>query len=176
VNSVIIPLVVIRPTAGVVPRSTNQRFPSGPAVMSSGSLPGFRPTLYSVITPFVVIFPIAGVKPLSLSVNQRLPSGPAAIPESVLCALSPFENSVIVPLGVIRPIAWPGFPSVNHRFPSGCRARDAEDDDEREDGQHGRSDPATERHRDDRGLEEMHGGVPPVMGKTARRAHLGEYE
>ncbi len=50
-NSVICPLGVIRPIAGVVPKSTNHRLPSGPATIPLGALPLFRPTENSVICP-----------------------------------------------------------------------------------------------------------------------------
>src|SRR5258707_391595 len=77
--SVIVPLVVIRPMAGMAPTSVNQRLPSAPTLIWRGTLPGlppFRAMLNSVIVPLVVIRPIALVP---WSVNQRLPSGPAAI-------------------------------------------------------------------------------------------------
>jgi hypothetical protein len=51
---VIAPLGVIRPIALVVPWSANQRFPSAPAAMSAGELPGLPPFAampYSVIAP-----------------------------------------------------------------------------------------------------------------------------
>src|SRR5260221_663909 len=74
-NSVIVPLVVMRPT--FFPwNSANQRLPSGPAVMSRVPLLGVG-IGNSVILPLVVIRPI--LFPIS-SVNQRLPSEPAAIP------------------------------------------------------------------------------------------------
>jgi len=46
VNSVIVPLVVMRPIA-LAPRSLNQRLPSGPRVIVAGMLPAFRPVLNS---------------------------------------------------------------------------------------------------------------------------------
>src|SRR5258707_14575010 len=70
-NSVIVPLVVMRPT--FFPwNSANQRLPSGPAVMSKGSQ--FKVgTRNSVKVPFRVMRPILFPKN---SVNQRLPSDP----------------------------------------------------------------------------------------------------
>ena len=73
----IAPAGVIRPMALVVPASVNHRFPSGPAAMPSGMLPGFRPLENSVIAPAGVMRPMALVVPWSA--NHRFPSGPAAI-------------------------------------------------------------------------------------------------
>ena len=70
-------VVPTRPIAGVPPSSVNQRLPSTPAAIPTGSLPALSPALNPVICPVVVISPIAGVLPPSA--NQRLPSGPAAI-------------------------------------------------------------------------------------------------
>ena len=94
-NSVIVPLGVISPIAGVVPSSANQRFPSDPTVSDSGSLPAFSPVLNSVIVPLGVISPIAGVLPLSR--NHRSPFGPDTIEVGKLPAFSPELNSVMPP-------------------------------------------------------------------------------
>ncbi len=103
---------VISPMAGVRPESVNQRFPFGPATISFGKLPGFRPCVYSVMTPDGVIMPMAGASELS-SVNHKFPSGPWAIEPSALCALSPLRNWVTCPLGLTSPMA--ALPnSVNH--------------------------------------------------------------
>ena len=57
--------------------SVNQRLPSEPAVIPSGSEPAVG-IVNSVMTWVVgLIIPIL---PVRISVNQRLPSGPAAIP------------------------------------------------------------------------------------------------
>ena len=63
VNSLIACVVgLITPIALVVPRSVNQRFPSGPTAIPYGQLPVFRPLLNS-LTAWVagLIIPIAGV-------------------------------------------------------------------------------------------------------------------
>ncbi len=92
-NSVIAPLGVIRPIAGVVPSSVNHRAPSGPPVMLRGLLSGFSPAVNSVMVPLCVIRPIALVAPST--VNHRLPSAPGAMDAAPL--LSPAVNSVIAP-------------------------------------------------------------------------------
>ena len=71
VNSVMWPAVSMRPMAGVVPSSVNQRLPSGPAVMCEGRLPGLRPVVNLVIVPAVVMRPIAPALVFP-SANQRL--------------------------------------------------------------------------------------------------------
>src|SRR5262249_18790557 len=75
-NSVITPAGVIRPIRSVTP-SVNQTLPSGPAVISTGSLSGERPWRNSVIWPPGAIRPMAGI-----SAGYRLPSGPRAIPSA----------------------------------------------------------------------------------------------
>src|SRR4051812_40351569 len=74
-NSVITPAVVTRPTR-FEDGSRNQRFPSGPAVMSTGFDAGVS-TGNSVTVPSTVIRPILLPE---YSVNQSAPSAPAAIP------------------------------------------------------------------------------------------------
>src|SRR5579863_4562689 len=68
--------------------------PLGPAVMSIGLLPGFRPALYSVIVPEGVILPIAGAVPPS--VHHILPPCPRASRPGTEPGFSPLPNSVIV--------------------------------------------------------------------------------
>ncbi len=78
----IVPLGVIRPIAGVLPSSVNQRLPSGPAVTVNGTLPGFSPRLKTVSRPLGVSRRIEHLpSPIQpRSANQRLPSGPGASP------------------------------------------------------------------------------------------------
>ena len=92
---------------------TNQRAPSGPAVMPSGRLSEWG-RLNSVITPSVVMRPIL-LRPAS--VNQMLPSAPTAIPSGWLFA-EMVGNGVMTPSGVIRP-TWSACHIVNQRLPSG---------------------------------------------------------
>ena len=66
-----VPAGVMRPIVSC-PESTNQRLPSGPAVMSVGQ--SRFGLVNCVIVPEVVIRPIAFEV-----VNQRSPSGPAAM-------------------------------------------------------------------------------------------------
>ena len=76
-NSVIVPVGVIRPIRPGLSDSVNHRLPSGPAVIALGWLLAVRPVVNSVIVPVGVIRPI---RPGLLdSVNHRLPSGPAVI-------------------------------------------------------------------------------------------------
>src|ERR1035438_6827056 len=108
-NSVIMPLVVMRPT--LLPScSTNHRAPSGPVTMPSGAAPAVG-TGYSVTAPPMVIRPI--LLPPN-SVNHRAPSGPVVI--ELLGAATGY--SVTEPEVVIRPILLAAF-SVNHNAPSG---------------------------------------------------------
>ena len=81
---------VIFPIAFVVPASVNHRFPSSPATIACGALPGFSPTVNSVIWPEGVIRPIA-----PMSTNHTLPSGPGVSELGLLGLGSPVENSVI---------------------------------------------------------------------------------
>ncbi len=67
----------------LAPNSVNQRFWSGPLVISPGPLFAVG-TGYSVITPAGVILPILFA---AVSVNQRLPSGPAVMPWGWLFAV-----------------------------------------------------------------------------------------
>src|SRR5688572_8299257 len=100
----------------------NQRFPSGPAVMSVGAPPD-GPEPNSVIVPAGVIRPIPG---FAGCVNQRLPSGPAAIAVGSLPCVSPAVYSVTVPVaGSRRPIASVAPGSVNQIAPSGPAATSA---------------------------------------------------
>src|SRR5207253_2587900 len=73
------PAGVIRPT-WLPDNSTNQRLPSGPAVIPLGSL-------LAVARGNSVMVPVGVIRPTllpSISVNHRLPSGPAAIPSGPL--------------------------------------------------------------------------------------------
>ncbi len=92
--------------------SVNQRFPSGPAVITC-KLAFVVGILYSVTVPAVVILPILFAV---CSVNQRFPSGPVVISSGLLLVGALY--SVIVPAVVILPILSP-LCSVNQRFPSG---------------------------------------------------------
>ena len=92
--------------------SVNHRLPSGPAVMSRGSLSRLTPVLTIAIAPAGVIRPIESS---ALSVNPRLPSGPAVIPNGDM-----FAGSVNVPVSApavlkrrIGPWYW-----VTQRLPS----------------------------------------------------------
>ena len=76
-NSVIAPVIVMRPIRPGLPRSVNHRLPSGPAAIPVGWLFAVSPVENSVIAPSGVIRPIRPGLPRS--VNHRLPSGPAAI-------------------------------------------------------------------------------------------------
>ena len=97
--------VSIRPT--LLPRnSVNHKAPSGPFVMSDGSLPGVGTGKWWVIAPALVIRPIVFAP---ASVNHSAPSRPTAIADGSL--LVP-RYSVISPLVVIRPI-WSLVDSVN---------------------------------------------------------------
>src|SRR5688500_15724895 len=101
------PFGVMRPI--VLEPVVNQRFPSGPAVISYGAL--ISPTGKSDTTPAGVRRPI---EPAPL--NHRLPPGPAAIPPAPMI-LGPVKVDT-TPAGVMRPIELhPRL--VNQRFPSG---------------------------------------------------------
>src|SRR3954468_13649071 len=94
------PDVVILPILLLV-NSTNHRFPSRPAAISSGALPVGR--LYSVMTPEVVIFPTLLVTPLFVeATNHRFSSGPTVMLHGGVVDGSLY--SVIVPDVVIFPI------------------------------------------------------------------------
>ena len=99
--------------------SGNQRLPSGPAVMTSGTPPGSG---YSVTTPLVVIRPSMATTSLlgGVSVNQRSPSEPVTIWNGPLPARAS-GNSVICPAVVTRAILLP-LRSATHRLPSGPAA------------------------------------------------------
>ena len=90
-NSVTTPVVVMRPIRSI-PRSVNQRLPSGPAAMPKGFAPAVIPALNSVTAPAGVIRPI-GPAP---SVNQRLPSGPAVMEKGKAPGVMPIANSVTI--------------------------------------------------------------------------------
>src|SRR5438309_1236169 len=93
-NSVTTPAVVIRPIL-LASNSVNQRFPSGPEVISK--LDVVAGIENSVTAPAVVIRPILLPE---FSVNQRAPSGPVVI----ACGAAPavgIGNCVIVPAVVI---------------------------------------------------------------------------
>src|SRR5215831_5941672 len=114
-NSVITPSGVIRPM--LLPRiSVNQRFPSGPAVISHGAERGVG-TGNSVSTASGVMRPIRFP---GISVNHTFPSGPAVITSGCPPAVTGY--SVTAPVdGVSRPIApAPAVVrrSVNHTLPS----------------------------------------------------------
>src|SRR5688500_5367536 len=95
------------------PLVVNQRFPSEPAVMSSGRLNGVG-IENSVITPAGVIRPML----FPLVVNQRLPSGPAVIPAGRLAGVGMSKKPLNSPRGVPRAIELASL-SVTHRLPSG---------------------------------------------------------
>src|SRR5258707_1196545 len=83
--------------------SVNQRLPSGPAVIPSG-------TLLEVGTGNSVMEPLGLIRPILLpfhSVNQRWPSGPAVIPIGQL-----LEVGTATRLGVLAPVV----PSLNFQF------------------------------------------------------------
>src|SRR5438552_1738643 len=79
-NSVKVPPVVMRPIL-LLDDSVNQRAPSGPVVMSSGTLTAVGMS-NSVKVPSEVIRPI-----LLPWVNQRAPSGPVVMPSGPLSAV-----------------------------------------------------------------------------------------
>src|SRR5208337_3807211 len=99
--------LIVRPAEETVTRpillplsSVNQRLPSGPAVISTGVLPGVG-IAYSAMMPAGVIRPI---RLALLSVNQRLPSGPAVISTGSLLGIGPLmvvgiAYSAMVPVG-----------------------------------------------------------------------------
>ena len=76
VNSLMMPVVVIRPTLFPAD-SVNHRLPSGPAAIPCGALSAVG-IGNSVICPSGVILPIALP---TFSVNQTLPSEPSAMPQ-----------------------------------------------------------------------------------------------
>ena len=92
----------------------NQRFPSGPAVMPSGSL--MPVSLTFEITPSAVMRPMVLLITL---VNQRLPSGPEAIAVGLSTLGS--EKLLMVPVGVTRPILFEK-DEVYQTLPSGPAA------------------------------------------------------
>src|SRR5262249_30858761 len=113
--SVIAPAGVTRPNLSKLD-STNQRFPSGPAVMPSGRLSNVG-IVNTVTTPAVVMRPMA-VAEKSRSANHRPPSGPVVIPSGSLPDAT--GNSVMTPAVVMRPILpAERLDSVNHSAPSG---------------------------------------------------------
>src|ERR1700720_1753811 len=79
------PAVVMRPIAEM-PRSVNQRAPSGPAVMLKGAeiwpLRGNSVTAPAVVMRPILPGSVQNIPALVVhhSVNQRAPSGPAVIP------------------------------------------------------------------------------------------------
>src|SRR5437016_194321 len=110
-NSVTTPAVVIRPIL-LASNSVNQRFPSGPEVISK--LDVVAGIENSVTAPAVVIRPIL-LRPNS--VNQSAPSGPEAMPRGAAPNVGT-GNSVSTPPVVMRPIRLSP-DSVNQRAPSG---------------------------------------------------------
>jgi hypothetical protein len=110
VTSVITPVVVICPRAGVVPWSVNQMLASGPTMMVPGRDPALSPVEYSVITPAGVILPMAWVVPRSL--NHRLSSGPvmmfsgrAPVARPVVCSVA--DNAGVVTRAPAAPAPEP---------------------------------------------------------------------
>ena len=113
-NSVIVPSGVMRPTkAGE--RLTNQRFPSGPAVMSQGSL-GVRPVLNSVTAPAGVTRAMAPFRP-DWAI-QRLPSGPWVMPFGLPARGSRPVNSLMSPSPALSDPNALRLSSVNQSLPS----------------------------------------------------------
>src|SRR5947207_11213648 len=91
--SVMVPEGVILPILLPV-HSVNQRFPSAPEVILTGTLFAVGRG-YSVMVPEGVILPILLA---SISVNQRFPSAPEVIPAGTLFAVG-MAYSVMVPEG-----------------------------------------------------------------------------
>ena len=114
------PAVVMRPI-WAVPAAVNHSAPSGPTVMSSGSLllprPGSRNSL--VTTPAVVMRPMAPVAALFASVNHNAPSGPVTMFTGAAPAVMPALNSLIVVRVELALATRSTFVSVNQRLPSG---------------------------------------------------------
>src|SRR5262249_22159155 len=106
----------IRPTRlpGI---SVNHRFPSGPALTTSGWPPAA--TGNSVIPPVDGLSrPMAPAVAAGLrSVNHTAPSGPVATEVGLLLGVAT-ANSVIAPSSVIRPTLFPRV-SANQTLPSG---------------------------------------------------------
>jgi hypothetical protein len=114
-NSVILPVVVIRPIVALR-ISVNHRAPSGPAAIPPGSTLGLA-IGNSVTAPPVVIRPIL-LAPIS--VNHKAPSGPVAIDSGLLMEVG-IGYSVIEPLVVIRPILLPSCSAKLQRAVRSCR-------------------------------------------------------
>jgi hypothetical protein len=114
-NSVMTPVVVMRPILPGKPDSVNHSAPSGPAVMPDG-LPRVVGIGNSVMRPAVVMRPIL-LATKAGSVNHKAPSGPDVMLEGRLLAVGT-GNSVITPVVVMRPTWLVPF-SVNHSAPSG---------------------------------------------------------
>ena len=112
VNSVMVPVGVIRPT--LLPAcSTNQMLPSGPSVMPTGALLAVGIVNSPTTTPAVLTSPILFPP---RSVNQRLPLAPFAMSKGVLAAVGT-GNSAIEAASNWRP----------SRFSTeGCRRRRSE--------------------------------------------------
>src|SRR3954452_17546643 len=92
------PAAEMRPIAGLVPRTVNQRLPSGPAAMSP-SVPLPSVTGNSLTWPWTVIRPM---RPLAASVNHSASSGPATMSWGSAFVVRPAVNSVVAPDGLIR--------------------------------------------------------------------------
>src|SRR5712692_9327426 len=118
-NSVILPVVVMRPIASPGSPSpgltVNHSAPSGPAVMPAASVPATGRVNWRMCPLAGLIAPI---RP-SDSVNHIRPSGPAVMSKGKV--LPATGNSVIAPAVVIRPILL-ALNSVNHSAPSGPTA------------------------------------------------------
>src|SRR5215472_8265386 len=115
-NSVITPSGVIRPM--LLPRSSvNQRFPSGPAVISHGAERGVG-TVNSLIWP--VLGSMRPTRLPGISVNHRFPSGPAVITRG--CPPAVTGNSATAPVAGISRATAPAVAafrrSVNQTLPS----------------------------------------------------------
>ena len=95
--------------------SVNQRLPSGPAVISLGSLLGVMPDREFGDGA-------AGGDPADLVADvlgePEVAVGPGRDPRGLAVGRDAALNSVMVPPGVIRPILLPAY-SVNQRLPSG---------------------------------------------------------
>src|SRR6266567_2576398 len=118
-NSVILPVVVMRPIASPGAPSpgvtVNHSAPSGPAAMPAASVSATGRVNWRMCPLAGLIAPI---RP-SDSVNHIRPSGPAVMSKGKV--LPATGNSVIAPAVVIRPILL-ALNSVNHSAPSGPTA------------------------------------------------------
>src|SRR5262249_41297454 len=110
-NSVMTPAGVAMPILSPL-NSVNQMFLSGPAWISTGSLP---PVGIGYSVKFVPLVEILAILFEPASVNHMNPSEPLVTAVGEL----PGDNgySVTTPLVVIFPMFWP-LDSANHKFPS----------------------------------------------------------